>query len=149
MQLVFACPMSKRNNHKGFTPQWLAKPPLPQKLCSVQGNTEAKNYTSLDPICGNKIPEKRWVWSQLHHHFGNVLHVSCRHFCYGTALYHKDCVTDLVNAISVALGRSKVECLLCTDATTQQQGRIRASHDDETILTRLPTLHVQMKVILL
>ena len=40
-----------------------------------------------------------------------------------------------------------MECLLCTDATTQQQGRIRASHDDETILTSLPTLHVQDLVV--
>ena len=39
--------------------------------------------------------------------------------------------------------------LLCTDATTQQQGRISVSHDDEATLTSLPILHVQMKVILL
>ena len=69
--------------------------------------TEAKNYTSLDPISGSRIPQKRWVLSQLYHH---VLHVTCRHFCYGVILYHKHC--DLVNAISVELGRNKVERLL-------------------------------------
>ena len=99
----------------------------------IQVHTEAKNYTSLDLISGNKIPQKRWVLSRLYRHFGEVLRVACRHFRYGTVLYHKDC--DLVNAVSAALGRNKVEATPCTDASTQQ-GRINVP---QATLTSLPT----------
>ena len=99
----------------------------------IQVHTEAKNYTSLDLIYGNKIPQKRWVLSRLYRHFGEVLRVACRHFRYGTVLYHKDC--DLVNAVSAALGRNKVEATPCTDASTQQ-GRINVP---QATLTSLPT----------
>ena len=72
-----------------------------------QVHTEANNYTSFDPIGENKIPQKRWVLSRLYRHFGEVLSVACRHFRYGTVLYHKNC--DLVSAVSAALGRSKTD----------------------------------------
>ena len=53
--------------------------------------------------------------SRLHHHFGDILRVACRHFRYGTVLYHKDC--DLLNAVSAALGRNKE---LSREASKQQ-----------------------------
>ena len=94
----------------------------------TEAQSEAKNYTLLDPLsAGNKIPQKRWVLSRLNRHFGNILRVTCRHFRYGTVLYHKDC--DLLNAISAALGRNKE---LCSDAS-KQPGTINVLQVEESI----------------
>ena len=94
----------------------------------TEAQSEAKNYTLLDPLsAGNKIPQKRWVLSRLHRHFGDILRVTCRHFRYGTVLYHKDC--DLLNAISAALGRNKE---LCSDAS-KQPGTINVLQVEESI----------------
>ena len=35
--------------------------------------TESKKYTSLDPVGKSKIPQKRWVLSQLYRHFGQII----------------------------------------------------------------------------
>ena len=77
--------------------------------------SEASNYKLLDPLSANKIPQNRWMLSRLHHHFGDILCVACRHFSYGTVLYHKDC--DLLNTVSAALGRNKE---LCREASKQK-----------------------------
>ena len=85
----------------------------------TQVYNEVKNYTFLDRTA-IQIPQKRWVLSQLHCHFGDVLCVACKHFRYGTVLYHKDC--DLVKAVSAALGRNKENIHVhvpSKDATTQ------------------------------
>ena len=76
--------------------------------------SESTKYTLCDPRRDSTIPQKRWVLSRLYRHFGDILTVTCRHSRYGTLLYHKNC--DLVNALSAALGRNKMNCMPITDA---------------------------------
>lgn len=55
--------------------------------------------------CEIDIPSCHWFLSHLHTHFDNVLEVQCKHKCYGTLIYHKNC--DLVHALSLALGTAE------------------------------------------
>ena len=51
--------------------------------------------------CESDIPSSRWLLSQLHVHFENMLEVQSRQRRYGTLIYHKSC--DLIHALSSAL----------------------------------------------
>ena len=51
----------------------------------------------------SEVPCKRWFISKLNHYFREDIAFACKHACFGTMIYHKNC--DLLNALSLALGR--------------------------------------------
>ena len=57
-------------------------------------------------ITENDVPSNRWLLSQLHHCFGDMLQVECKHKRYGSLLFHKNC--DLLKALSSVLGKNKI-----------------------------------------
>ena len=52
----------------------------------------------------HEIPGTGWVLARLSSYFGEMMEVKCKHRRYGSLVFHKNC--DLLNAISLALGRS-------------------------------------------
>ena len=54
----------------------------------------------------NDVPSNRWLLSRLHHFFGDMVRVECKHKRHGSLLFHKNC--DLVKALSSALGKNKL-----------------------------------------
>lgn len=64
---------------------------------------ESQNYPSLILTPDIHTPHRRWVLSRLHALFGESLTIVCKHYKYGTLLFHSRC--DLVKALSTALGK--------------------------------------------
>lgn len=103
---------------------------LPDLYESFQSDvaTRAASFPSLMPI--GDVPGPRWLASQLSWYFGEMLIVECKHKRFGSLLYHVNC--DLLNAVSLALGRSRLhnKAVYRESVATQPS---KASHWDQQI----------------
>ena len=82
-------------------------------------------------VCESDIPSSRWLLSQLHVHFENMLEAQCRQRRYGTLIYHKSC--DLIHALSSALGKGQIRAEI---GNTHKPD----SHDNQAQQHSTPTL---------
>ena len=74
------------------------------KLFVHKVHTEAQHYPTLHPV-EDEHTKKRWVLSRLYFYFGDALVAACKHVCYGTLLYHRQC--DLLKPLSAPLGKGR------------------------------------------
>ena len=79
---------------------------------------ESQNYPSLILTPDIHTPRRRWVLSRLHALFGESLTIVCKHYKYGTLLFHSRC--DLVKALSTALGKGAKYTRLQTDSSANE-----------------------------
>ena len=91
-------------------------------------------------VCESDIPNSRWLLSQLHVHFENMLEVQSRQRRYGTLIYHKSC--DLIHVLSSALGKGQIRAEI---GNTHKPD----SHDNQAQQHSTPTLVQQMQTVVL
>ena len=76
-------------------------------------SSRATCFPALGQMLTTDTPKTRWLLSHLSFHFGEALHVECKHRRFGSLLYHANC--DLLKAVSLALGRNRLHKITQTE----------------------------------